>query len=132
MGNRLVFARVTLPEGVDLVTFARPTDADGNVLFAADVSTVRVYCYDLDSSNAVDPYYTATLTVGDVMETGPSTATLGWKPDDVGYSFRHTLSASNLSAEGVRRYRVEYRLDTVSDGMVPVVDIVTIAPLGSA
>jgi len=132
MGNQLVYSRVTIPEGVDLTTSARVVDADGNVLFASDVSTARVYVYSLDAGNSVDPYYTATLVVGDVMETGPTLATTGWKPEDIGYSFRHTLSATVLNFEGVRRYRVEYRLDTTSNGMIPVVDIVTIAPLGSA
>jgi hypothetical protein len=128
----LVTDRIRLPEGIDLVTWALITDADGNVLFSADVSTARVYCYDLDATNSKDPYFQATLTVGDVMEAGPTAATTGWKQNSEGYTFKATLSQDDAKFEGARNYRVEYKLDTTSDGMIPVVAFVTSVPLGSA
>jgi hypothetical protein len=128
----IVTNRIKLPEGTDLVTSALITDADGNALFASDVSTARVYCYDLDGSNSKDPYFQATLTVANVMEAGPTTATTGWKQNSAGYSFKATLAQDDAKFEGSRTYRVEYILDTASNGMIPVVAFVTSVPLGSA
>lgn len=94
-------------------------DGEGNVLLAADVSTITAKVFDLgtdeaeDAGTAVSP--DPTVTVASVIFD--TLRTVGWGEDRVGYNFRHDLGPT-YSATGGEFRRVEYTFTLAAGGVV--------------
>ena len=108
-----VLARVTARNGSGSATGVA---GEGNWLQIADVSSITMNTFDVDSATPDTVVDTAALTVASVILDSPVTATTIWTKDTTGYNFIHDLSAGYFPT-GNRRYDVEY-IFTLAGGEV--------------
>ena len=97
-------------------------EGEGNVLQAADVSTVTCKVYDLGDDETTDPgtEVTPAPTVTVATSVLDTLRTTGWREDKIGYNFRHDLGPT-YSATGGEYRRAEYVV-TLADGGVVLVN----------
>lgn len=110
----------TIFERDDWIALARLSAAAGTVLIQSDFDSLEVYLYDKKDTQTL--LYAAGITISGVIFNSLQNDGY-WDKDDVGYNFRHRLTAAALLADGVtleggHTYRVEYVFQTTMEGQV--------------
>lgn len=114
-GTFTVLARVCSLDG----TGDEYADGEGNVLKAADVSSVTCKVFDLgtDETTAAGTEVTPAVTVATPADVlFDPLRTVGWAEDRVGYNFRHDLGPGYAADPGEYR-RVEYKFTLTGGGV---------------
>lgn len=108
----------TFWEGTDLRLLARPVGLSNNVLDSSDFSSATLSIYDLTSDTPTTDLYSGSdpSSLEASLQTGDE-----WTADDTGYTFDFTLSDSDWGSVGGHTYRIEVKITTTSDGVVPIV-----------
>ena len=100
-----ILARITARNGSGAAT---GINGEGNFLQIADVSTITVSVFDVDSATPDTPIVDgATVTVATAVLDTVVTSNVIWTKDTTGYNFLHDLPASYFPTGG-NRYDVEY------------------------
>lgn len=108
-GSCSVLARLTARGASGAAT---GVDGEGSWVQQADVSSIGMKLFDLDSDTPDTPTETETLTVSSVVLDTPDETGEVWDVDDIGYNFVHDL-ANTYFPSPLRRYRVEYTFTLV-------------------
>lgn len=116
--------RTEVWEGGNVNLMSRVLGLDNNPIFQAGVTggasgVISVDVYDMSSATPDTAVYSTTLTCSAVIFTTLQTDSY-WTRDGEGYCFRHMMSASNFTMNGGKKYRVCYRIPSVSFGTIPV------------
>lgn len=149
MVDRIII-RSEIWEGEDIWTLARPVNAAGVVIYSGDVTAIELKLFDRSASFTdstgpsvaivTDSTGAADFNVAELMETELQTGA-EWDVDDIGYSFKHQLTAAHITSEvndgndypmGGHRYLLEYKLTVTSYGTLWIIHEIYCKPVASA
>lgn len=129
-GGFTIYGRVTAR---DATGSASPRATEGNLVLAADLSTITCRVYDITPATPVEITPAPTVTISSAIQaTIQTTGIWGLLKDEVGATlggnFLHDIPAANVptgATDGTQKYLVEYKFTTtggaVSWGQVEVV-----------
>ncbi len=95
-------------------------DSDGGAMTISDASSWSLFVYDLNDFGLVYGISDQAPSDGAMFDT---LQTSGWTGQAAGYNFAHSVQPSDASLLGDRAYRLEYTVESVTDGRVSFIHV---------
>lgn len=103
-GSATILGRLTARGGSGAAT---GVEGEGNWLEQADISSITLKVFDVDSETPNTPVRTATLTIADVILDTPVTSNVIWTRDTVGYNLIYDAPNTDFPTPN-NRYDLEF------------------------